>query len=101
MKIAIAATSSQADAQVSMHGARAEAYQVYDTDSKQREIHPNPVSSASRGAGPQAAAYLAGKGVEKVIAGRFGEKFRAELEANSILCIEKTGSVADALAELA
>jgi predicted Fe-Mo cluster-binding NifX family protein len=97
MKIAIAATSSAPDAEVSMHGARAEVYQLYDTETDMLENHPNPFAHASRGAGPQAAAYLVGMGVERVIAGRFGDKFLAELEAGGIRCIEKTGNVADVL----
>ena len=100
MKIAIAATSSETEAQVSMRGARAAYYLFYDTVSGLFEAISNPVSQAERGAGPQAAAFLISRGVDKVVAGDFGPKFRAELESGDIACVEKTGTVSEVVAEL-
>ena len=100
MKIAIAATSSETEAQVSMQGARAPYYQLFDTDSGLSEALPNPVSQAERGAGPKAAAFLISSGIDEVVAGDFGPKFRSELESGDISCVVKTGTVSEIIAEL-
>jgi predicted Fe-Mo cluster-binding NifX family protein len=100
MKIAIAVTSFEEDAHVDMHGARAPFYLILNTDSGSTEILPNPVTQAERGAGPQAAAFLVRKGVDQVVAGDFGPKFRTELEANNITCTEMTGAVSEIIARL-
>ena len=100
MKIAIAATSAGADAQVDQHGARAPYYQFFDTETGLSEVLPNPVSKTERGAGPQAAAFLISRGVDKVVAGDFGPKVRAELKGNSIICTEMTGTASTIIAEL-
>lgn len=99
MKIAIAATSSDSDAQVA-RGARAPFYLLFDTASGLSEALVNPVSQSERGAGPQAAAFLISNGVSKIVAGDFGPKFRSELESKDITCVEKTGIVSEVLAEL-
>ncbi|MGD8576643.1 MAG: NifB/NifX family molybdenum-iron cluster-binding protein [Thiohalophilus sp.] len=97
MKIAIAATTPNTEGNISTHGARAEYYLIYDSVKDGIEAHSNPAAQAERGAGPQAAAYLINKGVEKVVAGQFGPKFRAELEGEGIDCIERTGAIADVI----
>jgi predicted Fe-Mo cluster-binding NifX family protein len=100
MKIAIAATSAGTEARVSMKGARAPYYQLFDTDSGLPEALPNPVSQVERGAGPQAASFLISRGVNQLIAGDFGPKFRDELESGDIACVEKTGTISEVVAEL-
>ena len=99
MKIAIAATSAGADAQVDQRGARAPYYQFFDTETGFSEAAPNPVSKNERGAGPQAAAFLIGRGVDKVVAGDFGPKFHAELVEAGVTCKQKTGAISAVLAE--
>jgi predicted Fe-Mo cluster-binding NifX family protein len=99
MNIAIAATSAGADAQVEQRGARTPYYVFFDTETGLSEALPNPVSNNERGAGPQAAAFLISKGVDKVVAGDFGPKFRAELEAGGVICTEMTGTVSEIIAE--
>jgi predicted Fe-Mo cluster-binding NifX family protein len=100
MKIAIAATSPDMEEKISMHGARAEYYLIYDSDTDLVEAFSNIVSQTERGAGPQAAAYLINKGVDKVIAGQFGTKFRIELEGAGIDCIEKKGLISEVIQKL-
>ena len=100
MKIAIAATSSETEAQVSMHGARTAYSLFYDNESGLIEAFSDHVSQAEGGAGAQAAAFLSSRGVDKVVAGDFGPKFRAELESGDIACVEKTGTVSEVVAEL-
>jgi predicted Fe-Mo cluster-binding NifX family protein len=99
MRIAIAATSSESDAQVA-RGARAPYYLLIDTERGLTETLINPVSEIERGAGPQAAVFLISKGVSKVVAGKFGPKFRAELESGDIMCVEKTGNVSELIADI-
>ena len=100
MKVAIAITSSEKNAHVDKHGARAPYYLLLNGDSGLSEIIPNPVSQAERHAGPQAAAFLVSKGVDKVVAGDFGPKFRAELEAYNIACTEMAGVITEVVAKL-
>jgi predicted Fe-Mo cluster-binding NifX family protein len=100
MKIAIAVTSSEKDAHVDKHGARAPYYLLMNTDSGLSEIISNPVLTAERRAGPQAASFLVSQGVDKVVAGDFGPKFRAELEGSNITCTERTGSLSEVVAKL-
>lgn len=101
MKIAIAATSPGTDGQVSSHGARAEYYVIYDTQSGAVVAESNPCADLERGAGPRAAAYLAGKGVDKVAAADFGTRFNRELQASGIECLERSGAVSDVIREWA
>jgi len=99
MKIAIAATSPGVDAQIAEYGARAPYYFVHDSEKDTFEVLANPASQLERAAGPQAAEWLIGIGVSKVMAGRFGPKFRAELEGAGIICLERSGMVFDHLNE--
>ena len=100
MKIAIAATSQETDAQIAMQGARTPYYLFFDTEHDSFETLPNPASVIERGAGRQAGAFLISRGVDKVIAGDFDPKFRAELEGSGIICTEMTGTVSKIIAEL-
>lgn len=100
MKIAIAATSSETEAQVSMHGARAAYYLLYDTESGLVEALSNPLSQTERGAGRKAAEFLISRGINKMVAGDFGPRFRAELEDAGVVCIEKTSTISEVVAEL-
>ena len=100
MIIAIAATSPETQAQVSMHAARSAYYVLYDTGTGLFEAYANPASQTEGGAGHRAAAYLVGKGVGKVVAGNFGSKFRAELEDSGIVCIKKTGAISEIVDQL-
>lgn len=99
MKIAIAAATQTLNAQVVMHAARAPYYLLLDTKRDLYEVLENPVAEIERGAGPKAASFLLQQGVEMVVAGEFGYRFRAELEENGITCEERSGNVADVIAE--
>jgi predicted Fe-Mo cluster-binding NifX family protein len=99
MKIAIAATTQVINAQVEMHAARAPYYLLLDTERDLYEVLANPVARIDRGAGPKAAAFLVQQNVDMVVAGEFGYRFRADLEENGISCEERTGAVADVIAE--
>lgn len=99
MKIAIAASSQALDVQVERHAARAAYYVLLDTKRDLYEVLENPVADIDRGAGPKAASFLVQQDAEMVVAGEFGYRFRAELEENGISCEERSGNVADVIAE--
>jgi predicted Fe-Mo cluster-binding NifX family protein len=100
MKIAIAATSPKTDAHVDERGARAPYYKFFDTETGLSEALPNPVAEGERSAGPQAAAFLISKGVDKVVAGDFGPRFSAGLEDAGIVYEQRTGPISEILLEL-
>lgn len=100
MKIAIAATSKETDAQITRQGARTPYYLFFDTEHDLFETLPNPASKFERGAGRQAAAFLISRGVDKVVAGDFGPKFRAELEDGGVICTTMVGPVSGIIADL-
>jgi predicted Fe-Mo cluster-binding NifX family protein len=97
MKVAIAAMSSEFNAQIAEHAARAPYYFVHDSEKDTFEVFANPVSQVERAAGPQAAEFLISIGASQVVAGRFGPKFRSELEGSGIICLERTGAVSSYL----
>lgn len=99
MKIAIAATSSKADAHVDSRGARAACYWFFDSETGSSEVIVNPVSENARRAGPETAAFLLHQGVDKVVAGDFGQRFRGALEAAGVICIKSSATVAAVLNE--
>jgi len=100
MKIAIAATSPGEGAHVDERGARAPCYHLVDTETGLSEILPNPVAESERKAGPQAAAFLTSIGIDQVVAGDFGARFRAELESAGVVCTKKAGPVSQILLDL-
>ena len=100
MKIAIAVTSQETDAQIAMQGARTPYYLFLDTEDGSNETLANPASVVERGAARQASAFLISRGVDKVVAGDFGPKFRTELEGSGIIYTEMTGTVSKIIAEL-
>ncbi|MGD8927313.1 MAG: NifB/NifX family molybdenum-iron cluster-binding protein [Thioalkalispiraceae bacterium] len=100
MKIAIASESKKPDAQVSQHAARAAYYLLYDDSGTLQQVFANPGAEAERGAGPKAAHALQQLGVQIVVAGDFGDRFVAELEAAGIQHIQKEGVITDVIADL-
>lgn len=100
MKIAIATTSQETNTQIAKKGARAPYYLLLDTEHNLIEALPNPASRIKRGAGLQAAEFLISRCVDQVVAGDFGPKFRAKLEAVGIICTRMTGSVSEIITEL-
>ena len=100
MKIAIASTSSESDAEVSQHGARAPFYLIYNSNGSFQESISNPYANSERGAGPKAAQFLVQQGVQLVVAADFGGRFVTELEASGIRQIQKAGIVSDVITEV-
>ena len=100
MTIAIAATAPEVDSQVAMHGARAPFYLLFDEQGNMLEVLTNPVVQAEGRAAPQAALFLADKGVTLLAAGDFGNRFVSELEERGISHSLVSGMIADVIMEL-
>ena len=94
MKIAIATENNDPSAEISSQGARALFYLVFSADGHLSEILENPYISNATRVGPDVANMLINMHVTKVIAGRFGPKFKETLENNHVECIEQTGFAA-------
>ena len=99
MKIAIATENDDPSSEISSQGARALFYLVFGADGHLNEILENPYSSNATGVGPDVANMLINMHVTKVIAGRFGPKFKEALENNHVECIEQTGFAAQVAKE--
>ena len=100
MKIAVAATASDTNAEVSMHGARAPFYLVYDAQGILLDAISNPFSQVAHGAGLQVARFLAELGISKLVAGDFGQKFMKELMELKIEIVTASGVPQDIIQEL-
>jgi len=92
-KIAVASNGQEKSGQVSIEAGRAPYYLIFDKAGKMLETAANPHVSAVGGAGGSTADFLAEKKVNVVIAGRFGPKMTAALDAANIKYIEKQGIV--------
>lgn len=100
MKIAIATENDSPSAEISSQGARALFFLVFGSDGHLLEIFENPYAGNTTQVGPDMANMLINMHVTKVIAGRFGPKFKETLENNQVECIEKTGFTAQVAKEL-
>ena len=100
MKIAIATESNDPSVEISSQGARALFYLVFGADGHLSEILENPYASNTSRVGQDVANMLINIHVTKVIAGRFGPKFKEALEKKHVECIEQTGLAAQAAKEL-
>jgi predicted Fe-Mo cluster-binding NifX family protein len=100
VKIAVASDTSNMNAEVSMHGARAAFYLVFDDTGNLIRKLDNPFASIQRGAGPRVAGFLADAGIDTVVAGEFGPRFETELEGIGIKILRKAGTVKDVVKKL-
>jgi len=81
MKIIITATSDKIDHPFSPRFGRADYFMLIDSDTREWEAFPNPATNARGGAGPLAVQFIAEKGAEVVISGRYGPNAFTALEA--------------------
>ncbi len=99
MKIAIATENNDPSAEISSQGARALFYLIFD-NGYLSEILENTYAGNATRVGPDVANMLNNRHVTKVIAGRFGPKFKQSLENDHMECIEQTGFAAQVAKEL-
>lgn len=94
---AVAAESEGVDAQVSVQAARCPWFLLFDARGNLVEAVANPHQRSAGGAGPQAVEFLAGKGIQKVIAGEFGPKMADALQRRNMTYQTATGTATDAV----
>lgn len=95
-KIAVAAESDLEGASVSLRAARARFILIFDDEGNLLETHAYPMRSENQ-AGPELAAWLAGKNVKIFISGNVGRNLSRSLELEKITWIEASGSVSRAV----
>jgi len=95
MKIAVATTCPEKDAAIGQQAGRTPFFLFFDDKGNFLETVENPSRDQSRNAGPNAALFLADKGVTLVIAGNIGYKMKQALRDYQIEYTEKTGVAYD------
>jgi len=91
MKIAVAADTTNTDAPVSMHAARAPCYLVYNENGELLDTITNPYHSVERGAAPRVTQLLQEYQINALVAGEFGGRFIDLLEEKSIAAVTAQG----------
>lgn len=100
MNIIVTATSNKIDQPFSPRFGRADFFILFDSETGEWEALPNPAAGARGGAGPQAVQFIANKGAEVVISGRYGPSAFTALEAAGIKAyLAEDGTVSDVYAK--
>ena len=100
MKIAVATEDNEPSSRISTQGARALFFLIFDADGDLNEILENPYADHAARVGPDVAKMLVSFQVTKVVAGRFGPRFKQVLQENHTECIERTGFASQVVKEL-
>ena len=98
--IVVAAEGDVADASISKFAARCPYFLFFNEQGTLIEALANPYHRESRGAGPQVADFLSGKGVHTVIAGEFGAKMITAMRQKNMTYKREVGRAADAVRRL-
>ena len=92
MKVIITATNKTFDSPFNPRFGRSDYFILVDTENGEWEGFSNPAVNARGGAGPQAVQFIADKGVEAVVSGRYGPSAFTALEAAGINAYVYNGS---------
>lgn len=92
MKIAIASMEGDVTAEIALRAGRAPFYIVFE-DGRLIETIKNPFSVGGGGAGLGVAKMLADKSINKVIAGKFGDKMTIALQERGVDFEEREGKI--------
>jgi len=96
-KIAVASNSKDAASSISNKAGKCPYYLIFDGTGELIEAVDNPYKDTQRRAGPQAADFLADKGVTTVIAGSFGDKMIGAMKSNGMEFFQLEGVIKDAV----
>jgi len=92
MKIAIAVNEKNENVKISENAGRAKFFMIFENE-KLIDTIENPFRMGSGGAGFGVAKMLGDKGVEKIVAGKFGENFVDAMKEKNISFEEKVCAV--------
>lgn len=95
-RIAIASEGKDIDSEISLRGARAPYYLIFE-NKKLIETIKNPFAIGSGGAGWSVAYMLADKKIDLVVAGRFGPNMEFALKEKKIKFKEMSGKIKDTI----
>ncbi len=90
MNLAITSTDSQIEASFDPRFGRCAYFILVDTTTEEWEAIANQAASARGGAGTQAAQFIASRGVDAVVSGKFGPKAALALDVAGIKMYEAT-----------
>jgi predicted Fe-Mo cluster-binding NifX family protein len=96
-KIAVASNGKEITSSISNKAGKCPYYLIFDSTGELIESVSNPYKDAQRGAGQQAAHFLANKGVTAVIAETFGDRMIAAMKSNNLDYFQLHGIVRDAV----
>lgn len=91
MKIAVATENEDRKSEISPNAGRSPYYIIFDKKGDIVETFANPFSRGGGGAGFGVAKMLADKGVNTVVAGKFGDNMIGALESRGVAFHEKSG----------
>ena len=98
MKVAVAVEEKKENAQVSERAGRATYYLVFEVNNKEAnliETLDNPFKMGSGGAGFAVAKMLADKGIDMIVAGKFGGNMIGAMEERNVKYKIASGNARD------
>lgn len=100
MKIAVATLGKDENSDISERAGRSPYYLIFDENGKVIETIKNPFAMGGGGAGFGVAKMLADKGVDTIVAGRFGENMIEAIKSRGLEYIEAKGRIKEALMKI-
>jgi predicted Fe-Mo cluster-binding NifX family protein len=100
MKIAVASSGKNEDSEISEQAGRSPYYLIFNGRGELVETISNPFSLGGGGAGFGVAKMLADKGVDVVIAGKFGKNIIEAMKARGLRFMEMSGSPRQAVSKI-
>lgn len=100
MKVAVAAVKKDETSVIASQAGRAPYYLIFNENGELLEAISNPFRIGGGGAGFGVSKMLADKGIDVVIAERFGMNMIGALEDRKLKHYEKTGAVKEAIRQV-